>query len=206
MDSHAKEEREESNLVLASASPRRSELLRCLGLTFRIQPADIDEQFKEKESIAEAAKRLASLKAQSVADGEPTAWVLAADTIVVADDVLLGKPADIAEAFAMLQSLQGRAHRVVTACALVNRATDSENVFEVETTVVFKTCSDAELQAYAKTGEPLDKAGAYGIQGIGAFLVSRIEGSYTNVVGLPLAEVADCLHEHGLWHPRVLGV
>lgn len=191
-------------LLLASASPRRRELLASVGLHPRVLVADVDESFLPGESALEAAKRLALKKAQAVSEREPEMVVLAADTIVSFEDTLLAKPATAEEALEMLSLLNGRTHLVTTGCALCCVATSVERVFQVTTAVSFRAASDTELSAYARCGEPLDKAGAYGIQGKGAFLVSRIDGSYTNVVGLPLAELLQELMALRLWGPELL--
>ncbi len=182
-------------LVLASASPRRAELIRRLdlegaGLTLRIRPADIDESPAPDEPSATYVARMARAKAQAVTDGE--AFVLAADTIVALDGEILPKPADAAENAAMISRLDGRVHHVTTAVALA-RAGELVEDFAVGTAVRFRTLAPGEAERYAATGEGLDKAGGYGIQGLGAALVAAIEGSYTNVVGLPLAETLELL-------------
>lgn len=180
-------------LILASGSPRRKDLLERLGLTFAIQPADIDETPGADEAPVPLVERLALGKARAVlAATEGPRLVLAADTIVVRDDVILNKPVDEADARAILGSLQGRSHVVITGFALA-RDDGREHVQHVRTQVTFRPLSDALIADYVATGEPMDKAGAYGVQEIGAKLVSRIEGSYTNVVGLPLVEVLDAL-------------
>ena len=180
-------------LILASGSPRRKDLLERLGLTFAIQPADIDETPGDDEAPVPLVERLALSKARAVlAATEGPRLILAADTIVVRDDVILNKPVDVADARAILCSLQGRSHVVITGFALA-RDDGREHVQHVRTQVTFRPLSDALIADYVATGEPMDKAGAYGVQEIGAKLVSRIEGSYTNVVGLPLVEVLDAL-------------
>jgi septum formation protein len=189
-------------LVLASASPRRAELLALLGVTFEVQVADVDETPRPGEPAADLVERLAREKALAVAQNsaEGAVDVVGADTVVVLDGDVLGKPADPADAVTMLRRLQGRDHEVVTGVAVVRSRpaslevpgpSSSDVVSFVETTEVrFAPMSDDEVEAYVATGEPLDKAGAYGIQGLGGRFVERIVGSYHNVVGLPLAQLA----------------
>ena len=171
-------------LVLASSSPRRRELLASLGLTFSVRHADVDESLLPSESAFDAAERLARAKAVAVREVAPDALVMAADTLVVLEGAALGKPLDRADARRMLSALAGRTHDVVTgvACARGGRV-----VSDRETTrVAFAPMSRAEIAAYAATGEPDDKAGAYAVQGIGGLFVERVEGSPSNVVGLPV--------------------
>ncbi len=182
-------------LVLASASPRRAELIRRLdpegdGLSLRIRPADIDETPAPDEPSAAYVARMARTKATAVQDGD--APVLGADTVVVLDGAILAKPADAAENQAMIERLAGRTHQVTTAVALA-RGGELLQELAVTTDVRFRTLGEGEARRYAATGEGLDKAGGYGIQGLGAALVSAIQGSYTNVVGLPLAETLELL-------------
>ncbi|MCL4130167.1 UNVERIFIED_CONTAM: hypothetical protein GTU68_063280 [Idotea baltica] len=194
----------ENKLILASNSPRRKELLSSIGLELEIVPADVDETFIVGNTAAEEASRLSLAKADKIASEFPGRFVLAADTIVAIGDKLLAKPEDEAESVAMLESLQGRTHSVVTGCAIVSSSPKSQNVFHVETKVTFKSSSKEELLSYSRSGDPFDKAGGYGIQGVGAFLIASIDGSYTNVVGLPLAEVTDVLLTLGVWSPGLL--
>jgi len=181
-------------LVLASASPRRRDLLTLLGLTFDVAPADVDESWRNGEAPAVHAERLARAKAEACRrDG---AVVIAADTIVVVDGEILGKPRDASEAAVMLRRLQGRDHVVHTAIAV---AYGDRIVSGVEATRVwFRPLDGATIAAYVATGEPLDKAGAYGIQGSGAVLVQRIDGDYFTVMGLGLSRLADLLGALGL--------
>ncbi len=171
-------------LVLASSSPRRREILASLGLTFEARAADVDETLLPGESASDAAERLARAKAETAAAGTPEALVVAADTLVVLDGDALGKPRDRADARRMLATLSGRAHDVVTgvACAHGGRIVSGRET----TRVVFAPMSGAEIAAYSATGEPDDKAGAYALQGIGGLFVERVEGSPSNVVGLPV--------------------
>ena len=183
-------------VVLASASPRRLELLTRAGVDVSVQTADVDEAQLPDEAPEAMVLRLARSKADRVNRGlVDAAIVVAADTIVVRDGIVLGKPADEDEAAAMIASLSGRAHEVITGYAVISPS--HEIVSATTTAVRFRTLSAALIRDYVATGEPLDKAGAYGIQGIGAKLVSAIEGSYTNVVGLPLVEVLDAIARLG---------
>ncbi|MCO4770257.1 MAG: septum formation inhibitor Maf [Deltaproteobacteria bacterium] len=184
-------------LVLASASPRRSELLQRVGLTFEVRPADIDERPLEGEAPAAMVERVSLAKARAVGLSlQGPHLILAADTIVVRDGTILGKPATAEEAITTVTSLAGRAHEVITGYALLRE--DGRHVAgHCTTTVRFRPLTPGTIARYVATGEPMDKAGAYGIQGIGAMLVQSIEGSYTNVVGLPLVEVLERLPELG---------
>ncbi|NOK31897.1 septum formation inhibitor Maf [Corallococcus exercitus] len=181
--------------VLASASPRRKDLLAQLGLRFTVAAADIDETPMAGEIARNYVHRLAVEKARTVATRHPDAWVLAADTTVALGSELLGKPRDAAEAREMLTRLSGRVHEVFTGIAVAGRAQASE---VVRTQVTFRTLSTEEIAWYAETGEPLDKAGAYAIQGKGGFLVQGIDGSPSNVVGLPLGETLALLSRAGV--------
>ena len=178
-------------MILASGSPRRRQLLEMLGIPVQARPADIPETSRPNETPVEYAERLAMEKAGAVS-GE---FVLGADTIVVLDGDVLEKPADPEQALAMLLRLQGKTHRVITACALhspngLHSATDV-------TRVTFRPAAEDILRDYVATGEPLDKAGAYGIQGYGAALVERIEGDFFGVMGLPVRLVLDLLEQGG---------
>ena len=176
-------------LILASASPRRQQMLRQLGLHFTVCPADIDETRLSGEAAVPYAKRLAAAKAQKVAECYPEAYVLAADTVVCKGKKILGKPESNEQARQMLTVLAGTSHWVRTAYCLKCIKEHRENTGCVAAKVWFASHSTAVIDAYLATGEPMDKAGAYGIQGLGAFLVERLQGSYTTVVGLPLAEI-----------------
>lgn len=186
-----------SELVLASASPRRRELLAQIGVACRVQPAAIDETPHAGEAPADYVLRVAKEKAAAVAASlSPAVPVLAADTTVVIEDDVLGKPADAMDALAMLARLSGRTHEVMTAvCLALDGALHSECV---TTEVTFVSLDRETCEAYLATDEPWDKAGAYAIQGRGAVLVKRIHGSYSNVVGLPLAETWQLLLAHGV--------
>ena len=182
-------------LVLASASPRRAELLRQIGLEFTIRPCDIDESPLPDEAAATMVERLALTKARVIARNE-TLPVLGADTMVVVDAAPLGKPVDREESLAMLARLSGRSHDVLTAVALVHGA--REEIRTAHARVYFREISRAEAQAYWLSAEPRDKAGGYGIQGIGGIFAQRIEGSYSAIVGLPLAETEVLLQAFGV--------
>jgi len=177
-----------TRILLASASPRRRELLAQLGYTFDVAVPEIDETPLAGEKPRAFAERLAEEKAHAVA---AEGLVIAADTIVVHDGRILGKPTDAAHARQMLQALSGNEHEVLTAVCI--RSRDHFAVFSVDTQVVFRKLEDAEIEAYVATGEPMDKAGAYAIQGGAAHMVRSISGSYTNVVGLPLCELHEAL-------------
>ncbi|NLY29977.1 MAG: septum formation inhibitor Maf [Firmicutes bacterium] len=186
-------------LVLASQSPRRQELLTALGVDFTVIPAEVDENLIHEESPEALAEALAYAKARWVADRAAEAVVVAADTIVLLDSgEVLGKPQGREEAARMLSRLSGQGHRVVTGVAIIDTQTCRSKVFHETTRVFFRTLSDQEIERYVATGEPLDKAGAYGIQGKGALLVERIEGCYFNVVGFPLARLGQVLTEFGV--------
>ena len=180
-------------LILASASPRRGELLRQIGLQFTVVVADIDESPLPGEDHSSYTLRLADAKARAVLTMHPDAVVLGADTTVALDDQLLGKPRDAEDAAGMLQRLSGRKHHVTTAVAVLTR--DQTLTAAQTTRVFFEAMSDAEITAYVSTGEPIDKAGAYAIQGRAAQWIARIEGEFSNVVGLPLAAVARLLKQ-----------
>jgi len=195
-------------LVLASASPRRQDLLQSAGVSFVVQPADVDETPLPKETARECAERLATEKALAVWQKRPEDLVLGADTVVVVDNVILGKPVDAEDAAWMLRMLSGRVHQVITGVCFAGvrgqglgaRKTklieDTEIRTASETTLVtVSAISDQEIRDYVATGEPMDKAGAYAIQGIASRWIPRIEGDYSNVVGLPVALVYRMLRE-----------
>ena len=169
---------------MASASPRRAEILRSLGIPFTVQPADVPEDVLPGETAEAAAMRLAAEKASSIAAREPESWVLAADTLVFLDGLILGKPKDLEDAKSMLRRLAGREHRVVTALHLKRGPARGIGHAEVSR-VRFAPMDEEEIAWYAATREPEDKAGAYGVQGLGARFIEEIHGSFTNVMGLP---------------------
>lgn len=188
-------------LILASASPRRRELLRQLGLDFEVRTSDAEEAATEHPSAPAAyAERLARIKARDVARGVEEGTVIGADTVVVLDGEIINKPADAADALDMLGRLQGRAHHVITGVAVLTvqggRVVREETRHEV-TEVRMRAVEEAELRAYIATGEPMDKAGAYGIQGRAAAFVEGVTGDYFSVVGLPLCTLGKMLRAAG---------
>ena len=183
-------------LVLASASPRRADILRAQGLDFTVEPAHIDEAAFPGEAPGAHVERLAFEKARAVAESSPGALVMGFDTIVVIDDEILGKPGDRNHAIAMLTRLSGRTHVVHSSAALV--CTGAAEAGHSTTRVRFRELSEREIESYVDSGEPMDKAGAWGIQGVGAMLVAHLDGGYFTVMGLPLG----CMRE--LW-ARLLG-
>ena len=187
-------------IVLASASPRRQELLRAAGIAFVAQAADIDETPLAGESARECAERLARAKALAVWQERPQGLVLGADTVVVVDEKILGKPVDTADAGRMLRMLSGRVHAVITGVCIARARDQGSGISEVKTSseitlVTMNSISDEEIRDYVATGEPMDKAGAYAIQGMASRWIPRIEGDYSNVVGLPVALVWRMLRE-----------
>jgi septum formation protein len=183
-------------LVLASSSPRRAEILTSLGIPFEIDPADIAEEIAPGESAEQAASRLAADKAACVAARSPDSWILAADTLVLLDGRILGKPRDDTQAAEMLKLLGGREHRVVTAVRLRRGGSPAREIVDVSG-VRIAPLSDEEILWYVATGEPRDKAGAYAVQGLGSRFIESVEGSYTNVMGLPARAVYLLLKESG---------
>ncbi len=183
-------------VILASQSPRRRELLTLVGIPHEVRPADIDETYLPGEAPRAHAERLAREKAREVARHEPDALVIGSDTIVVVDGDVLGKPADEAQAAAMLARLSGRAHVVMTAVAVEWRNQVRSAVEEVG--VTFHPIDAAAIDAYIATREPMDKAGAYGIQGYGATIVRRVDGDYFAVMGLPLQRLVPLMAELGV--------
>ncbi|HEX7978802.1 MAG TPA: Maf family protein [Gemmatimonadaceae bacterium] len=183
-------------VILASQSPRRRELLTLVGIPHEVRPADIDETYLAGEKPAPHAERLARGKCAVIAEREPDALVIGSDTIVVVDGEVLGKPTDEGDAAHMLRRLSGRTHIVVTAVAVAWRGETRSAVEEV--TVTFHSLSDDDIAAYIATREPMDKAGAYGIQGYGATIVERVDGDYFAVMGLPLQLLVRVLRERGI--------
>ncbi len=194
-------------LILASASPRRQALLRSAGISFKVIPSEVNEKLEEKETPDEHVTRLARLKAEKVGKKHKIRWVLAADTVVVVDGRILGKPRDRREAEGMLELLSAREHRVITGYCLLQISSGKSRQGRVISRVRFKELSQDEIRWYLDTGEPFGKAGAYAIQGKAAFMVKEVRGSYTNVVGLPLCEVVEALREMGnsAIHPESRG-
>ncbi len=181
-------------LILASASPRRAELLQQLNLIFQVVPGNAAEMTHEHLSPRELCQLNAHRKARSVAKIIPDALVLGADTLVFLDDEIMGKPADVAEARRMLARLQGRTHQVVTGISLIHLRAHRERTFAVSTDVIFRSLTTRQIDDYLARVNPLDKAGAYAIQEHGELIVSEISGSYSNVVGLPVERVGEELH------------
>jgi septum formation protein len=189
------------SFILASVSPRRRALLRQVGLSFRVVPSRVEELNRSGMESPRHALYWATVKAEEVAHRYPGEWVLGADTIVVLEGTILGKPADAPEAARMLSRLSGRSHEVITGLCLVSERAAVREQLAVETRVYMKQFTPEEIQGYIDTGEPMDKAGAYGIQGVGGCLVERIEGSYSNVVGLPICETVELLRRYGIADP-----
>lgn len=183
-------------IILASGSPRRQELLRQIGLSFTVEPSQVDEHLTDPLEPPQLVEKLALMKAREVARRHPESLVIGADTIVVVDGDVLGKPADRADAVAMLERLSGRDHLVMTGVALVQGG--REQVAHEETAVRFAPLTREQIAQYVDSGEPMDKAGAYGIQGRAAALIPSISGDYFNVVGLPLFRTVQMLSQFGL--------
>lgn len=185
-------------LILASSSPRRQELLRRAGFEFEVRPSTVDEVLRSGESASEFACRAAREKALDVATSSPVgSLVLGADTVVVIDGEILGKPTDADDAARMLRRLSGATHRVVTGVCLVRAPDRIESVKHETTAVTFRRLDEREIHDYVASGEPMDKAGAYGVQGLASRFVTRIEGCYFNVVGLPIPLVYGMLKNSG---------
>jgi septum formation protein len=188
---------DQGKIVLASASPRRLELLASAGIEFAVFAGDIDEEVLPGESPGDHVVRLARDKAIAVAARAEGRFFIGADTVVVCAGEIMGKPKDAADAERMLWKLSGVAHEVITGYAVYDKERDDALCAAVTTKVFFKQLRDEEIHAYIATGCPFDKAGAYAIQGGAAHMVARIDGSYTNVVGLPLCEVVEALRRIG---------
>lgn len=186
--------------VLASGSPRRRELLAGIGLPFEVMVSDLEEKREDDEAVDAYVRRLAVDKAEAVASRVPDAWVLAADTVVYLDGEVLEKPLSRGDAVRMLSAIAGREHIVFTGVALRHVARDYSDTSVTASKVRMIGLSDREIAWYVDTGEPMDKAGAYAIQGIGAMFIESVDGNYSNVVGLPLSEVFAMLKRAGLQH------
>lgn len=184
------------SVVLASASPRRRDLLDLIGIRHTVSPADVDESLHVGELPEAYAERLARAKAETLAASNPEAVIVGADTIVVIDDVVLGKPKDTGDAERMLSILSGRSHTVMTAVAVNYMGMTVSSVEIVD--VTFRPLGEEEIRRYVETGEPMDKAGAYGIQGYGATIVRRIDGDYFAVMGLSLVKLVALMAEVGV--------
>ena len=185
-------------VILASSSPRRRDLLQQIGLDFAVMPADVDERLVPDEAPEEYALRVALDKARASSSLTSKGIFVGADTIVVLQETILGKPADAKEAARMLALLSGKMHRVITGLAVIDVSTAKQQTAIAVTRVWFRELSPAMIASYVASGEPLDKAGAYGIQGRGALFVERIDGCYFNVVGMPLVLLADLLKKNGV--------
>jgi septum formation protein len=184
--------------ILASSSPRRRELLTSIGLDFDVRPSHVPEVHQEGEAPEEYVARLSRDKAHALAAENPSEWVIAADTTVMLEEQLLEKPADVADAQRMLALIAGRTHVVYTGVTLENVSRDWRDTRVAESEVRMLPLSSEDIEWYVKTGEPLDKAGAYAVQGIGAMFIESIHGSYSNVVGLPLATLFQMLRRAGI--------
>lgn len=191
-------------VILASSSPRRRELLTLIGIAHEVRPADIDESVFADEAPAPHAERLARAKAHALAGEHPHAVIIAADTIVVVDGDILGKPRDVAHAAEMLLRLAGREHTVFTAIAVARDQRTESAVEDVRVTM--RALGEDEVAAYIATGEPMDKAGAYGIQGYGATIVERVDGDYFSVMGLGLRRLVELLERLGVRYEFGAGV
>lgn len=184
-------------LILASSSPRRAELMKQIGLNFEIKVSSVDEALLPGLSPPELVERLAERKAAAVARELNDGIVIGADTVVVWREQVLGKPLNEAEAFDMLSKLQGGVHEVFTGVALIDARSGKVLVSHEKTRVFFRAVEEEEISRYVASGEPFDKAGAYGVQGLAAIFIKRLEGCYTNVVGLPLARLSVMLKDFG---------
>jgi septum formation protein len=187
-----------SSLILASKSPRRRSLLEQAGLEFSVIPSNFKENSLSLSSPESYVRRLAEAKAKDISQKYPDSWVIGADTIVFIDNAMLGKPGTRPEAREMLRRLSGKTHQVLTGYCICCQAMDRLFSETIITDVCFKELTKLQIDWYIDSGEPFDKAGAYAIQGIGTFLVKRIHGSYTNVVGLPICEVLEFLLNEGV--------
>lgn len=185
-------------IVLASASPRRQELLANLGLHFEVKISDVDESLDEQIPPAQQVEQLAERKARAVAAQLKQGLVIGADTLVTLNNQVLGKPKDRQEAIEMIKQLQGRSHEVYTGLAVIDAATDKAVITHQATAVRFKSLTMEQIERYVDTGEPYDKAGAYAVQGKASVFIDSIRGCYFNVVGLPVAKLADVLKVFGV--------
>jgi septum formation protein len=185
-------------IILASSSPRRKELLEKIGISFTVDPSDYPEDLNSDLSPEELAKSISRGKAQAVAKKYKDAIIIAADTFGILNGKILGKPHTPSEAEAMLQLISGKSHQVITGLTVIDSARQKSVTRTIETQVYIKKLSPEQISLYVKTGEPLDKAGAYAIQGLGSIIVEKIAGDYYNVVGLPLCALAESLKEFGL--------
>ena len=189
-------------LFLASSSPRRQRLLNRLGLVFTVLPADIDETPHSEEPPVDFVLRMAHAKAEAIAKQHPQAFVLGADTVVTVNNQIIGKPRTPESALLSLMNLQGKTHQVVTGVSIICLQKSCSTTFSQKTKVQFNIFSKKILQAYVDTGEPMDKAGGYGLQAKGGFLVDKIEGSYTNAIGLPVSICIRMLLKYNVITPQ----
>lgn len=185
-------------IILASSSPRRKELLKKAGLKFKIVPSSFNEEIKQNLTPVKLVKSLSLQKAKNVAKKEKNAIIIAADTIVLFNNQIIGKPKNKTHARQILQKLSGKAHLVITAFTIINSVDNKTVTRAVKTTVYMKKMTDKEIDDYINTKEPLDKAGGYGIQGLGGKFIAKIKGDYFNVVGLPLPALIKSLKEFGV--------
>lgn len=185
-------------VILASASPRRKELLEKIGLRFEVEPANYPEDTHSGLEPHELARKISLEKAKAVASKHKNAIVIAADTFIILGGRILGKPHTAKEAHKMLETINGQPHSVITGFSIIDTGTSKTLSKSVETRVYIRKLTPAEIDAYVKSKEPLDKAGAYAIQGLGAVFVEKIEGDYFNVIGLPLSALTEALKEFGI--------
>jgi len=185
-------------IILASASPRRKELLEQIGLKFEVDPGDYEEHIYQGMEPHQLARNLSLRKANASAAKHKHAVIIAADTVIISDNRIMGKPHSEDDARKMLETISGKFHSVVTGFTIIDTSANKTITRSVETTVYVRKLSRPEIDAYVKSKEPLDKAGAYGIQGLGAVIIERIEGDYFNVVGLPLCALSEALKEFGV--------
>lgn len=190
--------KEGDSIILASESTRRVDILRTLGISFSIIPPNIDEKRKKDEAPKDFVLRVSFEKASKVGNLFPDKWVIGADTVVVLKNKILGKPKNERDAFNMLKYLSGKWHRVITGYCVLNTSKNITYRDVVETRVYLRDLTDEEITRYIKTSEPFDKAGSYAVQGKGGYMVKEIKGSYANVVGLPICEVAEALLSLGV--------
>ncbi|MGE7601041.1 Maf family protein [Peribacillus sp. NPDC097675] len=176
------------SLILASSSPRRKELLQFLQIPFESMNSNVDEDIEENMQAEDAVQELAVRKAEAIASRYPDSWVIGSDTVVVLEGEILGKPANHADGKRMLEMLSGKTHEVYTGVAILFG--EHRRIFAVKTEVTFWELSESDIERYLDSGEPFDKAGSYGIQGLGSLLVKQINGDYFSVVGLPISRLA----------------
>ena len=186
-------------IVLASASPRRKELLEKIGLEFSVEPSDYEEDISPGMEPHKLARTLSLEKARLVAEKYNNALVIAADTFIIVDDQILGKPLTVTEARRMLETINGRQHSVITGFTIVDTSEGRAITRSLETKVYIRKLTSKEIDSYVESREPLDKAGAYAIQGLGSVIVEKIEGDYFNVIGLPLSALTESLKEFGVY-------